>query len=656
MDKQALAARIPELAGTIQYHANLYYNKQNGKLKDDAITDAEYDAMVDELKTLISELERVDPSAPEIGQGKEVLNNIGAVPSYGRKVTHSQKMGSLEKATTVAEIQAWYKKYATNGGKIVVMPKVDGCASRLDYSDGPLVEAATRGDGTVGQDVTDNVRATKSIPKSIGNGKTVEVRAEVIMARSVFRRLIASGVKGANPRNLGTGSLMAQDPQETASRDLSILAYDVVGAPRFKTESEKRAWMVTNLNGIPLADMQVIDIEQFEALALEWEAKRPNLDYEIDGLVVSLDSIDDQEEAGWTESGKCPLGKIAFKFKPEQKTAKVLGIDWQVGRTGKLTPMARIEPTLLAGSTIRNITLYNANNVVILEIAVGDEVLIEKGGDIIPQVVRVTSRPADRDSNVFVTECPSCGGKVFADDQKVNLWCENVSCPAQLERRVLHWIKTLDILGVGAGIVGELCSQGFVKDVPDLYFLTEEQLVSATGGKSSAQKAQKAILEKSDIPLAVFLDALGIDGLGTTTSKEVAKKYGTLGDVLHATVDELDAMPDIGPLTAKKIVDGLAAFLEMIDRLVKVLDVQSVVVKSGPLSGMSFVLTGAMSKPRKEIEAAIEAAGGENKSSVGKGVTYLVQADPTSTSGKTEKAKKVGTQVISEDRLWEMMK
>lgn len=662
MDKQAIAARIAELSGTVQYHADLYYNKAKPEL-----TDAEYDAMVDELKTLVAELERIDPSAPEIGQGKEVLNNIGAVPSYGRKVTHSQKMGSLDKATSAAEVMAWYKKYAPNGGKVVVMPKVDGCASRLNYDDGKLNEAATRGDGTVGQDVTDNVRATKSIPKFIGNGKKVEVRAEVIMARSVFKKLTESGVKGANPRNLGTGSLMAQDPQETASRNLSILAYDVIGAPRFKTESEKRTWMATNLDGIPLADMQVIDIDQFESLALEWEAKRPDLDYEIDGLVISLDSIEDQEEAGWDDAGKCPRGKIAFKFKPEQKTAKVLGIDWQVGRTGKLTPMARIEPTLLAGSTIRNITLHNAANIVTMEIGVGDEVLIEKAGDIIPQVVRVTNRPADRDANVFVTECPSCGGKVFADDQKVNLWCDSPSCPAQLERRVLHWIKTLDILGVGQGIVGELCQQGFVKDVPDLYFLTEEQLVAATGGKSSAQKAQTAILEKSEIPLAVFLDGLGIDGLGTTSSKLVAKEFQTLKSIrLCVKNDEehgvaaglmarLTAIEGIGPLTAQKIIDGLRTLEPMIERLAQTLEVQEVVVKSGPLTGMSFVLTGAMSRQRKEIEKAIEAAGGENKGSVGKGVTYLVQADPNSTSSKTEKAKKVGTQVISEAKLWEMI-
>lgn len=651
MNKNEMAARISELAEQVQYHADLYYNKAKPE-----ITDAEYDALVDELKLLVESLEKIDSSAVEVAKGREVLGNIGSVPSYGRKVTHSQKMGSLDKATKVSEIVAWFKKYAPKGGKIVVMPKIDGCASRINYVDGKLFEAATRGDGKVGQDVTDNIKATRSIPKFIGAGKTVEVRSEIIMSRSVFKHLIANGEKGANPRNMGTGRLMAQDPQETAASKLETIAYDVVGAPRFKTESEKRAWMVANLDGIPLADMQVIEIDEFGAVALEWEAKRPSLDYEIDGLVVALDSIDDQEEAGWDDAGKCPRGKIAFKFPPEQKVAKVLGIDWQVGRTGRLTPMARIEPTLLAGSTIRNITLHNAANIVEMSVAVNDEVLIEKAGDIIPQVVRVVSRPADRISEVFVTKCPSCGGDVFADEKKVNLWCENVACPAQLERRILHWIKTLDVMGVGEGIIRELCQQGFVKDVPDLYYLTEEQLIAVTGGKSSAQKAQKAILEKSEIPLAVFLDGLGIDGLGTSSSKDVAKKFQTLATVMAIRNPVvLCEIEGIGDVTAKKIVAGLEAMGPMVEKLVQAVDVQDVVISSGPLTGKSFVLTGAMSKPRKEIEAAIEKAGGENKGSVGKGVTYLVQADATSTSSKTEKAKKVGTLIISEDELWRMI-
>jgi DNA ligase (NAD+) len=388
---------------------------------------------------------------------------------------------------------------------------------------------------------------------------------------------------------------------------------------------------------------------------LEWEARRPGLDYEIDGLVIALDSIEAQEEAGW--NGKRPNGKIAFKFKPEQAITTIIKKDRQVGRTGRLTPMARVAPVLLAGSTISNITLHNEAEIARLDIQEGDEILIEKAGDIIPQVVRVINRHHSGRVVEDITNihCPSCGSLAELDENGVSLWCKNPACPAQLERRVLHWVKTLSIMGVGTGIIRELCTQGFVKEIPDLYYLTEEQLFAATGGKSSAQKAQTAILEKCEVPLAVFLDALGINGLGTTSSKEVAKAFQTLDRVLVAREQEFDDLPDIGSTTAKYIVDGLVALRPIIDRLIQTIDVLEVVTKQGPLTGMSFVLTGAMSKGRKEIEVAIEAAGGENKGSVGKGVMFLVQADASSTSNKTEKANKVGTKIISEDTLWQMI-
>ena len=645
MDKQTLKTTIAELAGMVQYHADLYYNKSKPE-----VTDAEYDAMVDKLKLLVADLERMDSSAPEIAMGREVLNNVGATPSYGRKVKHDSVMGSLDKDTKVSGIAAWNGKYG-GSGKLAVTPKMDGLSLELAYdSDGRLVQAASRGDGKIGMDVTDNIRAMKSVPKFIGAGKACKVRAEVIMPRSVFKELAESGERAfANPRNAASGSLMAQDPTVTGSRNLDIRAYDVITSKRFTTEAEKRAWMVANLPGITLVDMEIITIDQFESIALKWEAKRPTLDYEIDGLVIALDSIAAQEEAGW--DGNRPRGKIAFKFAPEQKIAKVLGIDWQVGRTGRLTPMARIEPTLLAGSTIRNITLHNAARVKELGLDIGDEVLIEKAGDVIPSICRNTNSTGK--IVAFPTSCPSCGGEVVMDDQKVSLWCHGLACPAQLERRILHWVKTLDVLGVGEGIVSELCAQGFVKDVPDLYFLTLEQMRSVTGGDVAASKAQQAILSKSEVPLAVFLDALGIDGLGTTTSKEVAKKYGTLANVLKATAAELDAMEGIGELTASKIVEGLKLFQEIINRLAQTLDIQEVVMKEGTLTGKTFLITGTLSVGRKEIENLVESCGGIMVSSVGKKLNYLILGDDP--GSKLEKAKKVGIPIISEGELRKMI-
>jgi len=650
VNTKELKASILELADQVQHHSDLYFNKATPE-----ITDAEYDAIVSDLKSLVEQLEAIEPLANEVQAGKEVLNNVGSTPSYGKKVTHSNMMGSLEKAYSVEEIKEWYRKYAPPGGcKLIVTPKQDGCASRLNFCNGLLKEAATRGDGTTGQNVTDNVKAIQSIPKTLPNGMTVEVRGEIEMLRSVFKDLNEHGVTGANPRNLGTGSLLAQDPQETGKRNLNLFVYDVLGTGiTFKTETEKRAWMVTNLPGFNLVDMQVITIDEFSAIALEWEGKRPSLDFDIDGIVISLDSIEAQEEAGW--NGKRPNGKIAFKFRPEQTTAKIIWLDWQVGRTGRLTPMARVEPTQLAGSTIRNITLHNAANVLTKNIATGDEVLIEKAGEIIPAVVRVVTRSNNRlPADISKVVCPSCGGTVEMDENKVNLWCKNPACHAQLERRLIHWVKTLDLKGVGEGIVAQLCHRGFVNDVPDLYYLTEDQLTLCTGGRISAHKVQTAILEKNEIPLAVFLDGLGIDGLGTSSSKDVAKVFKTLNAVRSANAMQF-IMPGIGTKTARKIVEGMRQLFGMIDALLQAIEVKSEVVKTGNLAGLSFVLTGAMSKPRKFIESSIESSGGENKGSVSKGVSYLVQSDPNSTSSKTEKANKVGTKIISEDTLWDMI-
>jgi DNA ligase (NAD+) len=418
--------------------------------------------------------------------------------------------------------------------------------------------------------------------------------------------------------------------------------------------------MAVNLDSLELVEMQYLAISDFSSLAISWEIRRPKLDYEIDGLVVSLDSLADQDIAGW--NGKCPKGKVAYKFKPEQKTAKVLNIDWQVGRTGRLTPMARIEPTLVAGSKISNITLHNKARVVDLDIAEGDEVLIEKAGDIIPVVCRVTNRnPKRHPTNTVHVACPSCGQLTEPDKGDINMWCRNSVCPAQLQRRVLHYVKTLDMLGVGSETISGLCEEGLVKDVPDLYYLTPDKVKVVTGGDRAAEKVMTAILSKNKIPLAVFLDSLGIDGLGTTTSKDVAKKYKTLKSVTNLVIEpgataSLCSIQGIGVTTANKIVEGLRALGKMIDRLVECIDVEDVQETKGSLAGLSFCLTGAMSKPRKEIFTAIEAAGGEIRASVGNGLNYLVQADAGSTSSKSEKAKKLGTKVIGEDELWSMMK
>lgn len=642
-------ARIAELEGLVRYHADLYFNQAKPELSD-----AEFDALVDELRSL-------DPDNP-------ALQEVGSVPSYGKKVQHESLMGSLDKETTIAGVASWYDKHGGTVGlaTIMVTPKIDGTAVRLVYKNGKLVLGATRGNGTVGMDVTDNVRAIASIPKYI-EGLNAEVRGEIYMKKSVFEGLCSSGERTfANPRNAAAGSLMNKDPKVTAGRNLDFLMYDVMPAGiTFETESEKRIWMGNHMGELCPVDAQLVGINDFQSVAVAWDAKRIDLDYEIDGLVVVLNSIAEQEEAGM--NGNRPRGKVAYKFKPEQKTAIVQNIDWQVGRTGRLTPMARIEPTRVAGSTITNITLHNAANVIALDVAAGDEVLIEKSGDIIPQIVQVTNRGDGKvgyvrhSTNCIHVACPSCGTLAEQDEKAINLWCKNAMCPAKLVERVKHYLNTLEVLGIGDATVAGLCEQGYVKELPDLYYLTTDKIAAVTGSDKTAEKILNAILSKNEIPLAVFLDSLGIDGLGTTTSKDVAKKFRMLCSVLGLAKtpswkEELTAIEGIGELTARKIIDGLAAMWPTVERLLQVIEVIDVQEVAGNLKGKSFCITGALSKPRKEVEKEIEAAGGEVKSSVGKGLTHLVTEDSSSGSAKAEKAKKYGTTIINEKQLREMMK
>jgi len=626
--------RIQELAELIRYHSDLYYNQGKPELSD-----AEFDALLDEMK-------RLDPN-------NACLSEIGANPTYGKKVKHSTMMGSLDKAKTWGEVTKWYGEVG-QGKKLVVAPKIDGLAIKILYKNGKMVQVATRGDGMEGQDVTDNAQQMKSIPKDLHNDFTGELRGEVYMRKSVWEK---QG-DAANPRNAAAGSLLQKDPMITGQRNLDFYCYDAIfadpSAKLFTTENAKLAFIGSL--GVSVVPFRMFDSADpsLQAHLVEYENSiRQKLDYEIDGLVISLDDLNAQAEAGWT--GKCPKGKIAYKFRPEQKQAEIVRVNWFVGRMGKITPVAVITPTKLAGTMVTNVSLHNLANVRALELHVGDVCLFEKCGDVIPGLVRVISRTqATSPQSVVPDTCPACGGKVAPDKDGVNLWCENENCPAQFVRKVMHYLETLNVLGIGEGIVEKLCRSGMVTKLSDLYYLDQSKLPQVLGGARIAEKVYLAIMEKNEIELAVFLDALGIDGLGTTTSKMVAKKFKTLDEVFNAAEADFTSLEGIGLLTAQKIISGMVAMSETIQGLRAVIEVKNVEVKTGTLTNLSFCLTGAMSKNRAVIEKEIEAAGGEIKS-VGRGLGYLVQADPTSTSSKSEKAKKLGVKIISEAELYKMM-
>ena len=646
-----------ELADLIRYHSDKYFNDEP------EITDAEFDLLVKEMK-------EADPEHP-------VLAEVGATPSYGKKIAHETLMGSLDKITydegdedSVKDLYEWARELIGKHGVIALAPKMDGLAGRIVYSDGDLVLAATRGDGYIGQDITDNVREIASVPNKIEYKGFVEVRGEFYMKQSIFNafrdEMIDAGEKKIpkNPRNAASGILNQKDPKKTAKVPLHFKAYSVYSMDDFG-DTEQNIMknfkkLIPELEYVPI-ELVLVNPKDLLVAVHDWESSRVKLDYQIDGLVFSVNEIKLQEKYGY--KGKCPVGKVAFKFRPEQETTTLLDITWQLGRTGKLTPVAQLEPVELAGTTIDSPTLHNYAQVKAKGICIGDELLIEKAGEIIPQVVRVVKegeiKGEDRKHNSVINYpevCPSCFEKTELDERKVSVWCVNPTCPGQAEHRMTHFLKTIEVDGVGPGIVNKLLTAGLVETLVDLFNLKVEDVAKLEGmGKASAKKVIDAINTRRRIPLALFLDSLGIHGLGTSTSKMIARELKTIEEVMEVSYVCFEEMEGIGEKTAKSIESGLEKLETMVEEImaagVEIVPVEEI---SGGLSGKSFCVTGTLSVGRKEMAAEIEAAGGIVKSSVSKGLDYLVAGDKTGKS-KTDKAAKYGTEVISEATLREMM-
>jgi DNA ligase (NAD+) len=630
---------VQEMETEVRRHSELYYNGMP------EITDAEFDLLVDALT--------------EACPTSEALVEVGAIPTWGRKVKHPTIMGSLSKENECDKLFKWYSALpastsneaisANNVKNLVASPKVDGLAVRLRYSNGKLVEAATRGDGEVGQDVLENVKRISSVPQTVADNFTGEVRGEVYMRKDVWKSF---GSQFANPRNGASGGLLQKNADETERRNLNFLAYSIKDDNN-EIMTESLAFVFGTSMGFEYVKWEVVNTLHLEAYLLEWEkTKRDALPYQIDGLVFTVDEFEEQEEAGW--NGKRPRGKIAWKFPAEQREASVLGCTWQVGRTGQLTPVLHIEPTHIDGSTISNVSLASRARFEELGLSKSDKVLVEKGGDIIPQVVRVTYRPLRNPKLEIPNICPACNSAV--ESNGAHVFCRNAACESQLNRRVLHWLKMLDIKGAGPSVVSAMCSQGLVVNLADLYYLRMDDLSAVLGSRKIAENIINEIMMKSEIPLWKFMAGLGISSLGRTASKAITKHYSSIEEIIEADKLGLSKIEGIGVPTAKVIIDGLIDMTSEIQALERVLDIEVPVrATGGALYGMSFCLTGKMSRDRKLIASDIEAHGGDVKSSVGRGLNFLVQSDPTSKSSKTQKAEKFGTKIIGEDELLAMM-
>jgi len=627
------------------------------------ITDAEYDAMMRELKGL-------EEAHPELVTPDSPTQRVGGKPREGFvKVAHSSPMLSLDNALGEDELRDFDRRVrgllkADEKFAYVAELKMDGVSMAVQYRDGKLALALTRGDGSIGEDVTENARTIRAIPLQLkGHAVSREVRGEVVLNRKAFEKLNAEQeAQGArlfaNPRNAAAGALRVLDPAVTASRQLDYFTYFLLaeGAPAHKTQWEalenlKKLGFKVNPNSLRFEH-----IDGLVTFCKQWEEKRDSLPFEIDGVVVKVDSVEQQNRLGWT--AKAPRWAIAYKFPARQEETLLESIEVNVGRTGAVTPWARLKPVNIGGVTVSRATLHNEDEIARLEVQGGDTVLVERAGDVIPKVVRVVRPGTHRVPFRMPKHCPVCGGEVVRVEGEAISRCINTNCPARLKESVLHFAArgVMDVDGMGEALVSQLVDGGLVKNVADLYRLTLDDLVGLERmGKKSAEKLLANIESSRQRPLPRILNGLGIPFVGERTAQFLADAFGDLDKIANADEEELQRAEEVGP----KVSQSIRRFFhekrnrDLIERLREErlpFQYQAKRKIGGPLAGMTFVLTGTLpNMSREEAEDLIESAGGKVSGSVSKKTSYVVAgADPGS---KLDKATALGVKVIGEADL-----
>jgi len=680
-DKRAL---VSWLVKQISYHSDLYYNQAAPE-----ISDTEFDS-------LWSELKRLDPHNPQ-------LEMVGSDSIPGsEKVIHLFPMRSLDKATTIKEIHHFVSETTANGRQFVCQPKLDGSALSIEYRRGRLVRAATRGNGTRGEDVTANARRISNVPESINWEGDCHIRGEVIMPLSTFYEKYSS--IAPNPRNLAAGCLRqkTKDSGKAKPEDLIFLAYDVKfpdpnsshpdspTPPVFIFDSDSNDWLSTI--GIQIAGNTVIAeedstkvTEKISSITEYWTEKRGSIEWEIDGVVIKLDLISKRESLGMTAHH--PRWALAWKFPPEEAHTVLMDVDWQVGRTGTITPVARVAPVTVSGVTVENVTLHNPGEVDRLQIAIGDKVKIVRRGDVIPKIVEVIGKAAKTDiegrthsggskfdeelpdySQIIIpTLCPRCDTNLIQDGAFIR--CTNMNCPSRLERTILYWARSLEMDGIGEKLAQQLCSEGLVKSLPDLYNLEISDISNLERmGLKSATNVIKELESSKRISLSMFLSALGIPGIGPELATSVANQVKSMENLLYlvnqrnenidennSAITQLIEIDGIGVKVANQILDGLTIRMDTVKKLQTHLDIysESKPLSNGSLSGNTFCITGTLTRSRKEIALLIKSNGGKVVGSVSKNLNYLLAGE--SAGSKLENAISLGVQVISESQLNEML-
>jgi DNA ligase (NAD+) len=651
-------ARAAELRRIIAEHNRRYYEEAAP-----SISDQEYDA-------LLRELVEIEEKHPELRTPDSPTQHVGGKPlDEFAHVTHRTPMLSLDNTYSEEEVGEWFQRLAKHlpGEEIelVIEPKVDGVAISLLYENGRLQYAATRGDGRVGDDVTQNVLTIRGVPRELKGGPDLlEVRGEVYMTREGFKKLneerAAAGLpEFANPRNSAAGSLKQLDSALVRKRPLGLILHGM-GAV------EGGEPLNTYLEGLALLDRLRLprgktrsarNVEEILAAIRHIDEARHGLPYDTDGAVVKVNSFAQRERAGFTS--KAPRWAIAYKYRPEQAETRLRDITIQVGRTGVLTPVAELDPVFVSGSTVARATLHNEEEIARKDIRIGDLVLIEKAGEVIPAVIGVKKEARTGDERIFKMpeKCPACGGDVVRDPEQVAVRCINAACPMQLRRRLEHFASrgAMDIEGLGEAMVGQLVEHHLAKDVSDIYKLTAESLamIPRTGAKS-IENLLAGIAESRNRPLWRLIFGLGILHVGATGARNLAQHFHTIEPMMNAGEDELQRVPDVGEVMGRSIFQFFrdehnrallerlgAAGLNMGER-----DPRHVPAANAPLAGTTWVITGTLSEEREAIAETIRKFGGKVLSSISKKTAYLLAGEEA--GSKLEKAQTLGVKVVSE--------
>jgi DNA ligase (NAD+) len=655
--------RAAALREQIVYHNRLYYQEARTE-----ITDMEFDA-------LVRELEELEARYPQLQTPDSPTQTVWGTPLGSfQTVTHRVPMLSIGNTYNEGEVLKFdagiRKELGIEEVAYVVELKMDGVAISLRYEDGRFVQAATRGDGRTGDDVTQNVRTIRSLPRTLkGNpAGAFDIRGEVFMTRGELERLNRARIEAGeepyrNPRNTTAGTLKLLDPKLVAARHLEIFVYDLLPVDGQRPERHSQILETLRDWGLPVNGHSRFcpDIQAVLAMIEEWREKRHELPYETDGLVVKVERLDQRERLGFTS--KAPRWMMAYKFPAEVARTRLLGITVQVGKSGALTPVAELEPVVLAGTVVKRSTLHNFEEVARKDLRPGDLIEVQKAGEIIPQVLRFVpeERPAGAKPFPLPEHCPACDEPVQQDPEGVIVRCLNLSCPAQVRGRLEHFASrgAMDIEGLGPALIEQLVANNLVHTPADLFDLQEEQLAALERmGRKSAENLVAAIDAARMRPLSRVLFGLGIRHVGSATALAIARRFLHIDALMQASAAELEQVEDVGPVVSQSIVDffEVEANRQLIEALKKHgLRMEEeppaiVTADDSPIAGKTFVVTGTLERyTRDEIHERIHALGGKTAGSVSKKTDYLVAGDKA--GSKLEKAQSLGVTVLTEEEF-----